>query len=330
MNIKFSFFLLLSTLVVGCSKNGSKPSQNSNNTDAPKTGTISVFAGNGQSGSEDGKGVASFSGSYGIVMDKNGNLFVSDYNTTLIRKVTPDGTVTTLAGHVTGTSIDGTGTNASFKAPAGMAIDGDGNLFVADNLVIRKVTPAGVVTTVAGSNYNSNSRLTGVIIDASGNLYASDAGNKVILKISNGINSVYAAGSEIAGLNNFEVPLSLVFDSKGNLFVEDSDDAIREIGTDKAITTIAGVPRQPGFVNGAGNQATFFNLACITRDAANNLFVSDYGNRAIREILPDGNVSTVVLTNDNNTGNGPEGMVFDSSGNMYVAEGASILKVTLK
>jgi sugar lactone lactonase YvrE len=333
------FFLLLGVLSVGCSKNGSKPNQNSNSTNSPKTGVATIFAGNGQTGLADGKDVASFGEAWGIAMDKSGNLFVADNHTTLIRKVTPDGSVSTFAGNTTGAStghnvsVDGTGTAASFSAPAGMTIDDDGNLFVADAAVIREITPAGSVTTVAGSKYYNNSNFVGITRDAAGNLYAADSYNRVILKISNGTSSIYAAGyptGASSGLNDFVQALDLKFDSSGNLFFIDGADAIRKITTDKSITTIAGIPLQSGFTNGAGSQATFFNPFGIIIDAAGNLFVSDYGNRAIREILPNGNVSTVVLTNDGNTQNGPCDMVFDDSGNIYVAEGASILKVTLR
>ena len=331
-----SFLLLLGALTIGCSKGGSKPDQLST---SPKTGVATIFAGNGQTGLADGKGVASFGEAWGIVMDKNGVLFVSDYHTTLIRKVTPDGSVSTFAGNITGAgtghnvSVDGTGTLASFSAPAGMTIDDDGNLFVADATVIREITPAGVVTTVAGSRYYNNSNFVGITRDAAGNLYATDSYNRLILKIGNGTSSIYATGyatGASSGLNDFVQALGLTIDNSGNLFLVDGADAIRKITADKSITTIAGIPMQSGFTNGAGSQATFFNPFGIIIDDAGDLFVSDYGNRAIREILPNGNVSTVMQTNDGNTQNGPGDMIFDSSGNIYVAEGASILKVTLK
>ncbi len=294
-----------------------------------------MFAGNGQGGSTDGKGVASFAGAYGIVMDKDGNLFASDYKNTLIRKIGPDGTVTTFAGNVTGVSsghaasVDGTGTNASFMAPAGMAIDGAGNIYVADQLSIRMITPGGVVTTLPGSSYFKNSDFLQVTLDASGNIYASDAGNKVILKINtDGTSGIYATGGDLAN-SPFHGALGLVFDGSGNLFFADGDNSVRKISPAKTISLVAGIPMTSGFANGAGNQATFFNLVGIARDATGNLFVSDYGNRAIREILPDGSVSTVVVTPGANTPSGPSDMVFDAAGNLFLANGQSILKITL-
>lgn len=339
MKLKSHFLLLFCIFMAGCSKKGSPPHQISNLTNSPKTGVATIFAGNGQTGLADGKGVASFGEAWGIVMDKSGNLFVADNHTTLIRKVTPDGSVSTFAGNITGAStghnvsVDGTGTSASFSAPAGMTIDDAGNLFIADAAVIREITPAGVVTTVPGSHYYNNSNFVGITRDAAGNLYAADSYNRVILKFSNGTSSIYAAGyatGASSSLNVFVQALGIAIDNSGNLFLVDGANAIRKITANKSVTTIAGIPMQSGFTNGAGSQATFLNPFGIVLDDAGDLFVSDYGNRAIREILPNGNVSTVLLTNDGNTQNGPGDMIFDRSGNIYLAEGASILKVTLK
>jgi len=329
------FLFLLAALVAGCSKGGSKPKQDSNNSNSPKTGVATMFAGNGHGGTADGKGAASFSGAYGLVMDKNGNLFASDYSTTLIREIGPDGTVTTFAGNTTGASsghpasTDGTGTAASFTAPAGMAIDGSGNIYVADERVIRRITPGGVVTTIAGSHYFNNSNFLDLTIDPSGNIYASDIDNEVILKINlQGAAAIFATGG-VLGINGFKEPLGMAFDGSGNLFLVDGDDAVHKIAPDKTVSTIAGMPLVQGFANGEGKQATFFNPVGIIRDAAGNLFVSDYGNRAIREILPDGSVSTVVVTIGANSPSGPSDMVFDAAGNLFLANGQSILKITL-
>ena len=117
-------------------------------------GVVTTFAGSGSSGSDDGTGTAaSFNYPRGVAVDGDGNLYVADTNNNTIRKVTPAGEVTTFAGSGSYGSDDGTGTAASFANPRGVAVDGDGNLYVADtnNNTIRKVTPAGVVTTFAGS-----------------------------------------------------------------------------------------------------------------------------------------------------------------------------------
>ncbi|MEP6610313.1 MAG: hypothetical protein ABJA76_00460 [Mucilaginibacter sp.] len=119
-------------------------------------GAVSVFAGSGNIGPANGVGTAaSFYFPNSIAVDAAGNLFVSDGVNDLIRKITPDGTVSTLAGSGVAGAADGTGTAASFNGPAGLAVDAAGNVYVADanNNRIRKITPAGVVTTVAGSGH---------------------------------------------------------------------------------------------------------------------------------------------------------------------------------
>lgn len=303
--------------------------------DLPKKGTISIFAGNGQPGTASGKNAASFTGAWGIVMDKSGNLFVSDYYTTLIQKVTPDGTVSTFAGNTTGVnsgnakSIDGTGTNASFTSPAGMAISNTGDIYVADNTVIRKITPAGVVSTVAGSNYLGNSYFVELAFDGAGNIYASDFTNAAVIKITQGGSaSIYVKGASLA--TGFSEPVGLAFDDSGDLFCADVNSSIHEISPDKTISTIAGIPMSAGFVNGPGAEAKFYNPTGILRSKSGDLFVSDYGNQAIREILRDDSVSTVVITDTPPSQNGPYDMVFDPSGNILVADETSVLKVTLK
>ena len=116
-------------------------------------GVVTTLAGNGLQGTSDGKGsTARFYLPSGVDVDANGNVYVADSGNNLIRKVAPDGSVTTIAGSGTLGAADGQGTAASFNYPAGVAIDNIGNLYVADtnNNMIRKITPGGIVTTFAG------------------------------------------------------------------------------------------------------------------------------------------------------------------------------------
>ncbi|MBP7476928.1 MAG: hypothetical protein KA797_00275, partial [Chitinophagales bacterium] len=159
--------------------------------------TVSTVSGSGVAGVLNGTGTAArhhFPGS--VVVDSLGNLYTSDYLGNTIRKITPAGVVTTFAGSGAAGSADGTGTAASFYFPWGMAIDGSGNIIVADqgNHKIRKITMAGIVTTIAGSGAlgsangaaagASFNKPTDVTVDAAGNIYIADQWNDMVRKLS--------------------------------------------------------------------------------------------------------------------------------------------------
>ena len=161
-------------------------------------GMVSTFAGNGTNGNADSKGVlASFSGLTNITIDTSNNLYVTDtFNNNTIRKITPAGVVTKLAGGATPLNIDGVGGNAGFYSPQGITIDKSGNLYVAEYFgnKIRKTSPIGVVTTFAGTGISGSldgslatatfSRPWGVAIDNSGNIFVADNQNGKIRKIA--------------------------------------------------------------------------------------------------------------------------------------------------
>ena len=177
-------------------------------------GVVTTFAGTaGQSGSADGTGAAArFTNPEGTAVDGAGNVYVADTFNDTIRKITPAGVVTTLAGTAgQGGSADGTGAAARFAFPTGVAVDGAGNVYVADtdNDTIRKITPAGVVTTLAGTAGQSGS----------------------------------ADGTGAAA--RFNSPFGLAVDGAGNIYVADEDnDAIREITPAGVVSTLAGTAGQ--------------------------------------------------------------------------------------
>jgi sugar lactone lactonase YvrE len=165
-------------------------------------GVVTTLAGGEGPGEQDGTGAAArFFGPRGVAVDATGHLYVADTGNNLIRKVSPAGAVTTLAGtrvKFVGSQVirfaDGTGADAVFNSPNGVAVDGSGNVYVADteNNCIRKVSPASVVTTLAGSiqGFEDGAGATakfflprGVAVDGSGNVYVADRGNERIRKI---------------------------------------------------------------------------------------------------------------------------------------------------
>jgi sugar lactone lactonase YvrE len=241
--------------------------------------------------------------------------------------------VSTFAGNTFG-SADGTGLAASFGYPNNMAIDATGNLYVADefNGSVRKITPAGVVTTVAkGFNHPA-----GVAIDANGTIYVGDKGNNIIRKISTtGVVSILA-GSGSAGAANgtgtnatFDTPLGMTTDASGNVYVSDgNNNLIRKITPAGVVTTFAG-NGTIGAVNGNSTTASFNAPFGLAMDASGTMYVADTYNNLIRKISATGVVTTLAgsgaagATNGTGTGasfNQPRGVAVDASGNVYVAD----------
>jgi sugar lactone lactonase YvrE len=214
-------------------------------------GVVSTLAGvTGLYGYLDGTGtVAQFNGPRGVAIDVSGNLFVAETTNQRIRKVTPAGVVSTLAGTGASGSADGFGTLASFKNPFSVAVDAIGVVYVADssNHLIRKITPEGVVTTLAGTGTAGAVNGTGtnasfhyprgLAIDAGGAVYVADYGNHLIRKITpEGVVSILAGTGTIGATNGtgtlagFNQPSGITFDGSGNLWVADTgNNRIRKI-----------------------------------------------------------------------------------------------------
>jgi len=189
-------------------------------------------------------------------------LYVADSSNDTIRMITFDGVVTTIAGTATlnGTT-DKPGADARFYDPEGVAVDPAGNVYVADtyNNVIRKITPAGGVTTLAG-----NAPLAGA-----------DDGQGVLAR--------------------FAGPRGVATDSVGNVYVADTDNnTIRKIDKDGNVITLAGKAGEEGSADGMGADARFNFPRDVAVDSANNVYVADTNNSTIRKITPEGVVTTVV------------------------------------
>lgn len=276
-------------------------------------GAMSVFAGGVSAGYADAQGAAAlFDAPQGMAFDASGNLLVADSGNNVIRRITPSGTVSTVAGSSGQGSADGTGTAASFSAPVDVALDPSGNIFVADggNSAIRRISPAGTVTTLAGGPKTSTFIWpTGVAVDPSGNVIVMDVGANKVLKLTQAGVVTTVAGTGSAGSADGAGsaatfgstgpydplhaaiqygPAGIVVDKLGYMFVVDrGNNVIRMITPSGVVSTLAGQPGQTwGTANGTGSAARFDTPAHIAMDANANLYVTEDGNSDVRMLTP--------------------------------------------
>ena len=307
--------------------------------------TVTTLAGS-TLGSANGPGTtAQFNFPSGVTTDAAGNVYVADIDNHKIRKITPAGVVSTLAGSGIYGFADGIGTASQFRFPVGVATDAAGNVYVADtdNQRIRKITPAGVVSTIAGSSNAGFANGTGsaanfnqpraLVTDAAGNIYVADRLNYKIRKITPaGVVSTFA-GSTLGFADGtgtaaqFNQPYGLAIDAAGNIYVADSvNNRIRKITPTGVVSTLAGSTL--GFADGTGTAAQFNYPTGLAIDAVGNLYVGDTFNDKIRKITPAGVVSTLAgSTQGFADGAGATarfytlyGVATDAAGNVYVAD----------
>lgn len=273
-------------------------------------------------GSADGTGSAArFWNPSGMAAEGAGNLYITDTRNCTIRRIeSSTGTVTTLAGTALMCgSDDGTGSAARFRSPFGIALDGAGNLYVADSSsTIRKIeTSTGVVTTLAGtalmagssdgtgSTARFNSPLD-VAADGAGNLYVADTSNSTIRKIvtSTGVVSTIAGAAGSPGSADgigidarFFNPRGIAVDGVGNLYVADSNNStIRRLALSAGmVTTLAGTAGMTGSANGTGTAARFHVPHGLAVDGAGNLYVADEGTAEVRKIALDSAAVTTIV-----------------------------------
>lgn len=275
-------------------------------------GVISTFAGTGVGGySGDGgpAAAAQIGAQWGVAADSAGNLYIADFSNLRVRKVSPDGMIRTVAGngHYGSSGDGGLATSAELGGPSGVAVDGGGNLYIADYYQnrVRKVSPDGVIRTVAGNGTPGFSgdggtataaqlqQPIGLAVDAAGDLYIADTGNCRVRKVSasgaintvagDGTNSYSGDGGPAAAAWISAFAFGVAVDGSGNLYIADAgNNRIRKV-TNGIITTVAG-DGSPAYT-GEGSPAGASRVSSpdgVAVDAAGNVYIADTGNNAVR------------------------------------------------
>ncbi|PYT29167.1 MAG: hypothetical protein DMG57_12600 [Acidobacteria bacterium] len=314
-------------------------------------GTISSVAGNGRFGTRGDGGPATSAeiADMGIAIDPTGNLYIAD-GVSLVRKVSRDGMISTVAGGGTATQDGVPATTVFLFHPAAVAVDAAGDLYIPEGNVVRKVTPDGIIHTVAGTGTTgyllgpgrnaASSQLgypSGVVLDAAGNLYIADLKNSVVRKVdAQGKISVFVSapigdgGSATAA--SLIGPTAVALDAHGNMYVNDGSGRIRKIDGAGIITTVAGTGEQ-GFVADSVTAITapLNSPGQLGVTSAGDLFIADTGNHRVRKVGADGIISTVAGSGSAGfSGDGgpaasaqlssPSGVAVDSAGNVYIAD----------
>lgn len=305
-------------------------------------GVVTTLAGAGSQGSNDGTGTAAkFAEPRGVGVDAAGNVYVADYNNHKVRKITPAGVVTTLAGSGSPGNSDGTGSTAQFRGLISLAVSSDGTVYVADtgNRAVRKITPAGVVSTYAGGAGAPYGEIRGIAVSSSGTVYVSDFNKHAIYQLnSSGSATLLAGMSGTPGASDgsgtaarFYSPSNLHLDASGNLLVADTlNNTIRKISASGSVTTLAGLAGRSSSVDGSGSSARFEDPYAVAVDASGTAYVADATDHSIRKVTAAGVVTTLAgsasqLGSSDGSGAAarffePHGIAVDGAGNVFVAD----------
>jgi sugar lactone lactonase YvrE len=236
-------------------------------TEIKHNGEIIVYAGTGKEGSNDGdRKTATFSAPSGVCFDRAGNMYIAGFGGQNIRKITPEGIVSTIAGNGKEGYIDGPASQSRFSSPRGICIDSKGNLFVGDcwNHRIRKINTKGVVSTFAGGG-------------RTGELVVND----------------WKDGADTTA--RFDAPCGLAIDKHDNIYVADANNScIRKITPDGTVSTIAGIGKKKGLVDGQFGVSECNIPTELTVTGDNEVYFSDTYNHCIRKIDQNGIVSTLA------------------------------------
>jgi sugar lactone lactonase YvrE len=295
---------------------------------------------------------ATLSNPEGLAIDLLGNLYIADTGNNCVRRIAPNGTIVTVAGNGTYgyTGDGGPAAVATLAAPAGVAVDAAGNIYIADseNHAIRKVSASGIIATIAGNGspgYSGDGGAataaqfdnpTGVAVDSARNIYIADMYNCVVREITAGGAIATIAGNRIPGYlgdgstatsAELAYPSDVAVDGSGNVYIVDSQNsAVRKVAPTKVITTVAG-RGIAGYLgdNGSATLAELNFPSSIAVDSTGNLYIADPDNSRLREVSTTGTITTIA-GNGAYSGTGsaalgnPAGVAVDAAGNLSVAD----------
>ena len=324
-------------------------------------GTITTVAGNGTfeySGDIGPAASAQLNFPSGVAADAAGNFYIADTYNNVVRQVSTKGTITTVAGNgAFGYSGDGgAATGAQLAQPSGVAVDRSGNIYIADtgNSSIRKVSPAGTISTVAGTGISGYSGdggpatsaqmnlPNGIAVDVAGNLYIADSNNHSIRKVAVDGTMSTVAGTNFAGYSGdggpasvaqLDQPSGIAVDSSGNLYIADTyNNVISQVTSKGTITTVAG-NGSIGYFGDSGPAATarLNHPNGVAVDGSGNLYIADSNNNVIRQVSTKGTITTLAGNGTiGYSGDGgpaasaqldlPNGVAVDSTGKVYIAD----------
>lgn len=314
-------------------------------------GHVATLGGRGSIGSTDGPGAqARFDAPTGVAIDARGNVYVADAGNGTIRKVSPEGTVSTFAGQarLSRSDIDGVGPAAEFGFPASMTFDAAGNLLLVDfNQAIRKITPEAVVSKLvqlydvdgldASGCKSSATFISDIASDAAGTLYFADSRQHIVCRVTaQGEFSLVAGSAGQPGSDDGEGPAArflrpshLALDAAGTLYVSDAGNhTLRKISPQGVVSTLAGSAGQAGAADGVGTQARFSSPGDVVIARDGSLYIADLGNAGIRKMAPDGTVSTFVHGPGSDLASGiqaatlgrPAALALGPGGQLYIAD----------
>jgi hypothetical protein len=316
---------------------------------------ISTFAGGFGTGSA---GRAELNAPMGVASDHSGNIYIVEGGNNIVRKIDAGGNTTIIAGNGCNEYYGdgGPAEQAAICLPSGLAVDGSGNIYIADNEnnVIRKVNTLGIINTVAGNGAHGFSGdngpatdaqlnvVAGVAVDDAGNLYLADENNDRIRKVNTAGIITTIAGIGLTGFSGdggpatdarLHNPVGLTVDRTGNVYVADMyNNAIRKIALSGTITTIAG----NGTAGYSGNggvaiSAQLFFPTSVSVDTFGNVYIADNQNNVIRKVDNSGIITTIAGNGVGGFGGDsgpavlasldlPYGVTVDEAGNVYIAD----------